>query len=162
VDAVPLAAVFVGPSPPALPSRAKSLPGHRAHPSAALLPWFFPPVLWRFDLPASVRDTTVARVARWGNFVTPPIYAVRDPPGSARAAPADVRLVVAAVALGSAPTSSPGRRPVAVELRVGGAAGDEDDPAVGPAADPAAVPRSATSTPESRSAAQHQTAGSAK
>jgi homopolymeric O-antigen transport system permease protein len=49
--------------------------------SAALLPWFFlTPVLWRFeDLPASVQDHhRLLELLRWGNFVTPPIYAVRD------------------------------------------------------------------------------------
>jgi homopolymeric O-antigen transport system permease protein len=49
--------------------------------AAALLPWFFlTPVLWRFsELPPSVREHEVLLdVLRWGNFVTPPIYAVRD------------------------------------------------------------------------------------
>jgi lipopolysaccharide transport system permease protein len=49
--------------------------------AAALLPWFFlTPILWRFaDLPASVhRHETLLDVLRWGNFMAPPIYAVRD------------------------------------------------------------------------------------
>jgi lipopolysaccharide transport system permease protein len=49
--------------------------------ASALLPWFFlTPVLWRFSqLPARVRDHDVLLdVLRWGNFVAPPVYAVRD------------------------------------------------------------------------------------
>jgi ABC-type polysaccharide/polyol phosphate export permease len=49
--------------------------------SAALLPWFFlTPILWRFeDLPASVQGHhKLLELLRWGNFLTPPIYAVRD------------------------------------------------------------------------------------
>ena len=49
--------------------------------AAALLPWFFlTPILWRFaDLPPSVQSHHKLLVLlRWGNFVTPPIYAVRD------------------------------------------------------------------------------------
>jgi ABC-type polysaccharide/polyol phosphate export permease len=49
--------------------------------AAALLPWFFlTPILWRFeDLPQSVQDHhKLLELLRWGNFVTPPIYAVRD------------------------------------------------------------------------------------
>jgi ABC-type polysaccharide/polyol phosphate export permease len=49
--------------------------------ASALLPWFFlTPVLWRFSqLPARVRDHEVLLdLLRWGNFVAPPIYAVRD------------------------------------------------------------------------------------
>jgi ABC-type polysaccharide/polyol phosphate export permease len=49
--------------------------------AAGLLPWFFlTPILWRFsDLPASVQEHDVLLdVLRWGNFVSPPIYAVRD------------------------------------------------------------------------------------
>jgi lipopolysaccharide transport system permease protein len=49
--------------------------------AAALLPWFFvTPILWRFaDLPAKAQDhQTLLEVLRWGNFVAPPIYAVRD------------------------------------------------------------------------------------
>lgn len=49
--------------------------------TAALLPWFFlTPVLWRFQqLPAKAqRHHALLDVLRWGNPVTPPIYAVRD------------------------------------------------------------------------------------
>jgi ABC-type polysaccharide/polyol phosphate export permease len=49
--------------------------------AAALLPWFFlTPVLWRFaDLPESVQSHEVLLdVLHWGNFVGPPIDAVRD------------------------------------------------------------------------------------
>jgi ABC-type polysaccharide/polyol phosphate export permease len=49
--------------------------------AAALLPWFFlTPILWRFaDLPASAQaHHKLFDVLRWGNFVSPPIYAVRD------------------------------------------------------------------------------------
>jgi lipopolysaccharide transport system permease protein len=49
--------------------------------AAALLPWFFlTPILWRFaQLPADVRaHERLMELLRWGNFVTPPIYAVRD------------------------------------------------------------------------------------
>jgi len=49
--------------------------------AAALLPWFFvTPILWRFaDLPAKAQGHhTLLEVLRWGNFVAPPIYAVRD------------------------------------------------------------------------------------
>jgi ABC-type polysaccharide/polyol phosphate export permease len=74
--------------------------------SAALLPWFFlTPVLWRFeDLPASVKEhTRLLELLRWGNFVTPPIYAVRDPLWLGQAPRlADVLylVVAAAIALG--------------------------------------------------------------
>jgi lipopolysaccharide transport system permease protein len=50
--------------------------------AAALLPWFFlTPILWSF---ASVGTHLQAHhklsdLLRWGNFVAPPIYAVRDP-----------------------------------------------------------------------------------
>ena len=49
--------------------------------AAALLPWFFlTPILWRFaDLPPRVQGHhKLLDVLRWGNFVAPPIYAVRD------------------------------------------------------------------------------------
>jgi lipopolysaccharide transport system permease protein len=49
--------------------------------AAALLPWFFlTPILWRFaDLPARAQDHhTLLELLRWGNFIAPPIYAVRD------------------------------------------------------------------------------------
>jgi ABC-type polysaccharide/polyol phosphate export permease len=77
--------------------------------TAALLPWFFlTPILWGFgQLPASAqRHHFLLEVLRWGNFVTPPIYAVRDPLWLGRAPrPADaIYLAVAAaiaLALGS-------------------------------------------------------------
>jgi len=49
--------------------------------TAALLPWFFlTPVLWSFgQLPAKAqRHPGLLEVLRWGNPVTPPVYAVRD------------------------------------------------------------------------------------
>src|SRR4051794_32095139 len=49
--------------------------------AAALLPWFFlTPILWRFaQLPADVQaHEKLMQVLRWGNFVAPPVYAVRD------------------------------------------------------------------------------------
>src|SRR3954451_9210468 len=49
--------------------------------AAALLPWFFlTPILWRFaQLPADVQShERLLWLLRWGNFVTPPVYAVRD------------------------------------------------------------------------------------
>ena len=45
---------------------------------ALLLPWFFlTPILYSFDQFHS--HHTVAQVLRYANFVTPPIYALRDP-----------------------------------------------------------------------------------
>ena len=49
---------------------------------AVLLPWFFlTPILYRLEeLPGSLhRYHTLAQILRYVNFVTPPIYAVRDP-----------------------------------------------------------------------------------
>jgi ABC-type polysaccharide/polyol phosphate export permease len=49
--------------------------------AAALLPWFFlTPILWQFaGLPAHVQaHHKLLEVLRWGNFVAPPINAVRD------------------------------------------------------------------------------------
>ncbi len=49
---------------------------------AVLLPWFFlTPIIYRLErLPGSLHDHhTLAQVLRYGNFVTPPIYALRDP-----------------------------------------------------------------------------------
>src|SRR5438094_466319 len=49
--------------------------------AAALLPWFFlTPILWRFaQLPERVqKHHLLLDVLRWGNPLTPPIYAVRD------------------------------------------------------------------------------------
>src|SRR5919197_1561785 len=50
--------------------------------SAILLPWFFlTPIIYRLEaLPGSLhRYHTLAQVLRYVNFVTPPVYAVRDP-----------------------------------------------------------------------------------
>ncbi len=50
--------------------------------TAALLPWFFlTPILYRLeDLPGGVkRYHFVVEILRWGNPLTPPIYALRDP-----------------------------------------------------------------------------------
>ena len=50
--------------------------------AALLLPWFFTtPVLYSFDrLPGDLEaHDTLVQVLRYGNFVTPPIEAVRDP-----------------------------------------------------------------------------------
>jgi ABC-type polysaccharide/polyol phosphate export permease len=45
---------------------------------ALLLPWFFlTPILYSFEQFSS--HHTVTQVLRYGNFVTPPIYALRDP-----------------------------------------------------------------------------------
>jgi ABC-type polysaccharide/polyol phosphate export permease len=70
--------------------------------AAALLPWFFlTPILWSFeDLPADVQShETLLELLRWGNFVCPPIVAVRDTLwlGAAPAAGDVIYLAVAAV-----------------------------------------------------------------
>jgi ABC-type polysaccharide/polyol phosphate export permease len=70
--------------------------------AAALLPWFFlTPILWSFEsLPASVQEhETLLDLLRWGNFVCPPITAVRDTLwlGEAPAAADVLYLAVAAV-----------------------------------------------------------------
>jgi ABC-type polysaccharide/polyol phosphate export permease len=73
---------------------------------AALLPWFFlTPILWRFaDLPSKVQPHhKLLDALRWGNFVTPPIYAVRDAiwsPGGPRLADVIYLTIAAALALG--------------------------------------------------------------
>ena len=73
--------------------------------TAALLPWFFlTPILWNFaQLPASAQShRTLLDILRWGNIVTPPIYAVRDPiwlGHAPRLADTIYLLVAAAVAL---------------------------------------------------------------
>jgi ABC-type polysaccharide/polyol phosphate export permease len=73
--------------------------------AAALLPWFFlTPVLWRFaDLPPRVhRHETLLDVLRWGNFVGPPIDALRAAlwlGAAPRAADVIYLAVAAAVAL---------------------------------------------------------------
>ena len=48
--------------------------------TAALLPWFFlTPVLWTFsNLSVTQSHHKLVDVLRWGNFVAPPIYAIRD------------------------------------------------------------------------------------
>jgi len=71
--------------------------------TAALLPWFFlTPILWGFaNLPASAQHHhMLLHVLRWGNFVTPPIYAIRNPLwlGHAPRAADVVYLAVAAAA----------------------------------------------------------------
>jgi homopolymeric O-antigen transport system permease protein len=91
--------------------------------AAALLPWFFlTPVLWRFsELPERVQQHEVLLdVLRWGNFVTPPIYAVRDSLWLGHAPrPADVVYLavvcVVSLALGAAVFSRVDDR-IAVEL----------------------------------------------
>ena len=49
--------------------------------SAALLPWFFlTPVIYRLEtLPGFDRHHTVVEILRYGNFVTPPLEALRRP-----------------------------------------------------------------------------------
>ena len=82
--AVPLAAVFVGlvAGVGLLAACVNVLYRDVEHLiAAALLPWFFlTPILWRFEqLPASVqRHHALLDLLRWGNPLTPPIYAVRD------------------------------------------------------------------------------------
>jgi lipopolysaccharide transport system permease protein len=71
--------------------------------TAALVPWFFlTPILWSFgQLPASAqRHHALLDVLRWGNFVTPPISALRDPlwQGQVPRAADVIYLAVAAVA----------------------------------------------------------------
>jgi ABC-type polysaccharide/polyol phosphate export permease len=72
--------------------------------AAALLPWFFlTPILWAFApyLPASAQGHhKLLDVLRWGNFVAPPIIAIRDViwRGQAPRA-ADVIYLVAAAAI---------------------------------------------------------------
>jgi ABC-type polysaccharide/polyol phosphate export permease len=70
--------------------------------AAALLPWFFlTPILWSFaQLPESAqRHDVLLDVLRWGNFVCPPITAVRDTLwlGAAPAVADVIYLAVAAV-----------------------------------------------------------------
>jgi ABC-type polysaccharide/polyol phosphate export permease len=77
--------------------------------AAALLPWFFlTPILWSIAVltPSEQAHTTLLWILRWVNFITPPIYAVRDSVWLGHAPrPADtIYLAVAAVislALGS-------------------------------------------------------------
>jgi ABC-type polysaccharide/polyol phosphate export permease len=46
---------------------------------AVLLPWFFlTPILYDFEqIPGFRQHHTLVEVLRWGNFVTPPVYAIR-------------------------------------------------------------------------------------
>jgi ABC-type polysaccharide/polyol phosphate export permease len=71
--------------------------------TAALLPWFFlTPILWRpSQLSSSAQSHhVVLDILRWGNPVTPPIYAVRDALWLGHGPrPADVIYLVAAAAL---------------------------------------------------------------
>ena len=91
--------------------------------TAALLPWFFlTPILWGFGQlpPSAQRHHSLLEVLRWGNFVTPPIYAVRDPLWLGRAPrPADAiylaAAAVVALALGSVVFSRIDDR-IAIEL----------------------------------------------
>jgi ABC-type polysaccharide/polyol phosphate export permease len=49
--------------------------------TAALLPWFFlTPVIWSFATlePSALKHHKLLEALRWGNFVTPPIDAIRD------------------------------------------------------------------------------------
>jgi ABC-type polysaccharide/polyol phosphate export permease len=48
--------------------------------AAALLPWFFlTPILYRLEsIPGFQRHHAAAEILRWGNPVTPPVYAIRD------------------------------------------------------------------------------------
>jgi ABC-type polysaccharide/polyol phosphate export permease len=70
--------------------------------AAALIPWFFlTPILWSFaTIPASAAaHHKLIEVLRWGNFVAPPITAVRDALWSGHVPPTGdiVYLAVAAV-----------------------------------------------------------------
>jgi ABC-type polysaccharide/polyol phosphate export permease len=46
---------------------------------AVLLPWFFlTPILYRFEqISGFEQHHTLVQILRWGNFVTPPVYAIR-------------------------------------------------------------------------------------
>jgi len=105
--AIPLAAVFVGfvAGASLLVATANVLFRDIEHIlNAALLPWFFlTPILWNpANLSAAQRHPALLDLLRWGNPVTPPIYAIRDSiwKGSAPR-PADVvyTVVAAIVAL---------------------------------------------------------------
>jgi len=76
--------------------------------AAALLPWFFlTPILWSFApyLPTSAQGHhKLLDVLRWGNFVAPPVIAVRDPLWRGqvpRAADVIYLAVAAVIALGA-------------------------------------------------------------
>jgi ABC-type polysaccharide/polyol phosphate export permease len=68
---------------------------------ALLLPWFFlTPILYRFEqIPGFEKHHTLVEILRWGNFVTPPVYAIRAViwEGSLPSAADFVYLVVATV-----------------------------------------------------------------
>jgi ABC-type polysaccharide/polyol phosphate export permease len=72
--------------------------------TAALLPWFFlTPIIWNVgSLSAAQRHPKLLDVLRWGNPVTPPVYAIRDALWSGHIRIADVvyLAVACAVALG--------------------------------------------------------------
>jgi ABC-type polysaccharide/polyol phosphate export permease len=69
---------------------------------ALLLPWFFlTPILYRFEqIPGFEKHHTLVEILRWGNPVTPPVYAIRAVIWEGRLPSAGdlVYLVVAAVA----------------------------------------------------------------
>jgi ABC-type polysaccharide/polyol phosphate export permease len=68
--------------------------------TAALLPWFFlTPIIWNVgSLDAAQRHPKLLDVLRWGNPVTPPVYAIRDALWNGHIRVADaVYLVVACV-----------------------------------------------------------------
>jgi lipopolysaccharide transport system permease protein len=71
---------------------------------AALFPWFFiTPILWSFETLDLQGHQKLIDVLRWGNFIAPPIYAVRAPlwAGQApRVADVIYLAVAAVVALG--------------------------------------------------------------
>jgi ABC-type polysaccharide/polyol phosphate export permease len=69
---------------------------------AALLPWFFlTPILYQFETTKGFQEHhTLVEILRWGNFVTPPIYALRSVIWGGRVpAAADLIYLVAAAAL---------------------------------------------------------------
>jgi ABC-type polysaccharide/polyol phosphate export permease len=69
---------------------------------AVLLPWFFlTPILYRFEqIQGFEKHHTLVEILRWGNFMAPPVYALRAVVWEGRLpAAADlIYLVVAAVA----------------------------------------------------------------
>jgi lipopolysaccharide transport system permease protein len=89
---------------------------------AVLLPWFFlTPILYDFEqIPGFEQHHTLVEVLRWGNFITPPVYAIRAViwDGNVPAAGDLIYLVVAAalsLALGAFVFSRVDDR-IAVEL----------------------------------------------
>jgi ABC-type polysaccharide/polyol phosphate export permease len=75
--------------------------------TAALLPWFFlTPIVWNVSsLATAQRHPRLLDVLRWGNPVTPPVYAFRDALWSGHVRIADVVYLavacVVALALGA-------------------------------------------------------------